>query len=146
MRATASNVVLHPQDDSCPADAPEEEDILKGQEVLCDIEEYYTFGITKTFEIPIESIQPQSAVFVYLMFNQSHALDVAKSMMNNPGQVPHIADLIPFLARTKKLLHFDNTVEDRKAFLRGVKNREIQFLAISGQHSAKAPQWIQGWA
>lgn len=141
-----TNIVLHPEDDSCPQDAPEESDVLKGQEVLKNIEEYYTFGITDIFEVPIESILPPSAVFVYRMFNQQHALEVAKSMMNNPGQEPHVADLIPYLARTKKLLHFENTLEDRRAFRSGVKKREIQFLAISGQHSAKAAQWIQGWA
>jgi hypothetical protein len=41
---------------------------------------------------------------------------------------------------------FKNTAQDLRDFEAGVAKKEIGFLAISGQHSARAAQYIQTWA
>lgn len=80
------------------------------------------------------------------MINKDHVKQIADSMVERPGYEPHIADLIPFTATTKKLVHFENTPEDKSDFVEAIAKREIMFFAVSGQHSARAAHWIQGWA
>ena len=45
-----------------------------------------------------------------------------------------------------QMLSFRNTTQDLKEFEEGVKKREIHFMAISGQHSAKAASYIKQWS
>lgn len=146
LSASLSDVIMHPEDSSCPQDAPTEKNVTDGVEALKEIERYYIFGMREIFDIPVESIMQPSAALVYRMFNKEHAMEIANSMIKNPSQVPAIAELIPYSAKSKKLLHFENSPQELKKFLWGVKHNEVQFLAISGQHSARAAQWVIEWA
>jgi hypothetical protein len=67
-------------------------------------------------------------------------------MIKNPGMEPQVADLIPYNATLKKLVSYTGTDVDRQDLIEAVKKREIQFLAISGQHSAKAARNILEFA
>ncbi|CAM6082375.1 unnamed protein product [Calypogeia fissa] len=67
-------------------------------------------------------------------------------MIKNPGMEPQIADLIPYNATMKKLVSYTGIDVDREDLLEAVKNRAIHFLAISGQHSARAARNILEFA
>ncbi|CAM6115581.1 unnamed protein product [Calypogeia fissa] len=63
-------------------------------------------------------------------------------MIENPGMEPQVADLIPYNAALKKLVSYTGTDVDRQDLIEAIKKCEIQFFAISGQHSARAARNI----
>ncbi|CAM6103792.1 unnamed protein product [Calypogeia fissa] len=67
-------------------------------------------------------------------------------MIENPGIEPQIANLIPYNATMKKLVSYTGTDVDKQNLIEAVKKREIQFLAISGQHSARAAKNVLEFA
>ena len=120
--------------------------ITEGKNMFDVIKQYFTFGMDKTFKVPVELISNPTADLVYRMFNQDHAIEIAQSMIKNRVQEPQICDLIPYRKSTSKMLVFKNTAHDLKEFKNGLAKKEINFLAISGQHSARAAQYIGRWA
>ncbi|CAM6093905.1 unnamed protein product [Calypogeia fissa] len=119
---------------------------MEGREVLQMMEKYYTFGIKSIFQIPVELILPAPARLCYRMLNKDHVKQITDSMIENPGMEPRVADFIPYNATLKKLVSYTGTDVDRQDLVEAVKKREIQFLAISGQHSARAAKNILEFA
>ncbi|CAM6105388.1 unnamed protein product [Calypogeia fissa] len=67
-------------------------------------------------------------------------------MIENPGMEPQVADLIPYNASLKKLAPYTGTDVNGQDLMEAVKNREIHFLTISGQHSARVTRNILEFA
>ncbi|CAM6091065.1 unnamed protein product [Calypogeia fissa] len=139
--ASSRRLVVHLSDDE-DIEAPKETKIMEGREVLRMMEKYYTYGIKSIFHILVELILPTPARLCYRMLNRDHVKQITDSMIENPGMEPQVADLIPYNAALKKLVSYTGTNVDRQDLIEAIKKREIQFLAISGQHSARAARNI----
>ncbi|CAM6086388.1 unnamed protein product [Calypogeia fissa] len=143
--ASTERLVVHLSDDES-IEAPEEAKIMEGREVLQMMEKYYTFGIKSLFSIPVELILPAPARLCYRMLNRDHVKQITDSMIENPGMEPQVADLILYNATMKKLVSYTGTDVDKQDLIEAVKKRKIQFLAISGQHSARAAKNVLEFA
>jgi hypothetical protein len=124
----------------------EEKKVKEGSEVLAKISRYYIWGIKQVFKIPVKLIRPAPPRLCYRKLNMDHVAKIAENMTNVPGVEPLIADLIPFNIKNGKVLDYQGSQTEMKAFQKNVDDGKIHFYAVSGQHSAKAAQCIQEWS
>lgn len=143
--ASSVSVDLFDEDEDLRGEKPEAKLVRMGIESREKISKFYTFGDT-VFKVPVESIVSPPPTLVYRCLNKEHAMEIARSMVKNQDREPIVADLIPYSVKNSKLVHYDNTPEDLKDFNNAIKRREIQFVAISGQHSALAAKWVIEWS
>ncbi|KAL3681032.1 hypothetical protein R1sor_023988 [Riccia sorocarpa] len=114
----------------------------------------YPFGIDAVFSIPVEKIEKAPSIFVYKSVNEKYVMDTFKRMIENSTFIPQIADLLPFsLSKgdSVKLETYASTHQLRMSkpdqlVEALIKDKDIVFLAISGQHSSRAQQLIMNSA
>lgn len=92
----------------------------------------------------MENFHQAPSQMCYCMQNSHHVLAIAKLMIMYPDISPHIADLLPFNPETSQLMKFTFTENSFQEINQLIKSGSVYFLAISGQHSARAASWIQG--
>lgn len=134
-------VDLNSEDEDVPSELkkPESDEIKKGRQELDELKKYYTFGIDKIFNIPVENIHPAPAKMCYRKLNKDHVEEIAKSMVKVEGVEPHVADLVPYNLETQMLVHLERTLSDLSLLERSLASKMIHFVAISGQHLASSP-------
>lgn len=144
--ASTTNINFVASEDEEDRKGPEEKKVLEGREVIKQMEKYYTYGIDEIFSILVTSIFSPPSKLCYRMLNYDHVAEIVESMIRNLGHELAVADLIPYNVDKKTVLTCTNTLEDRRLFQIAAKIGKIQFVAISGQHSAAAAKQILDWA
>jgi hypothetical protein len=141
--AASACLDLGDADDTLSNEKPDERLVRKGVEMREVMAPFYTWG-QRVFNIPVECIVSPPPTLVYRCLNKDHVNQIALSMVKLHDREPLVADLIPY--KDGKLLHYENTPSDTKDFEAAIRNKEIQFVAISGQHSALAAKWVISWS
>lgn len=119
-----------------------QKDLEEARLLMKEIEKYYTFGASAYFDIPVTQIHSAPATMCYRRLSAQHVQDILRCMKSIQGVDPMAADLVPYNIVTKQLVHFTNTAIDLAVFKQAVKDRSIDFVAISGQHSAEAAKQL----
>ena len=141
--ASSACLDLFDAEETLDNDKPDENLVKKGVEQKKLMAPFYTWG-ERVFDIPVECIVSPPPTLVYRCLNKDHVNQIALSMVKLMDREPLVADLIPY--KDGKLLHYEDTPEDTKDFEAAVRKKEIQFVAISGQHSALAAKWVITWS
>ncbi len=144
--ASSVPICLRAEDEEDNVKAVADDKVLAGSTLFTRISKYYTWGLEAIFYIPVHRIHPAPPRFCYRKLNQEHVALIAESMVTRPGVEPQIADLVPFNVKTRKVVIFGPSDQERRDFENALMENDIHFYAISGQHSARAAQKIIEWA
>lgn len=124
------------------AKKPKEDLVEKGRLEMVKMQQYYTFGPTVEFDIPVSSIHCPPATLCYRKLSTQHVKEILHSMKTVQGMPPMTADLVPYNIKTQRLVEFNNTPAELAVFKKMVAARTLDFVAISGQHSSEAAKLL----
>jgi hypothetical protein len=109
---------------------------------LQECQKYFCFGPNRYIDIPVGMIIPPPADLCFRSLDLAHVQQIWSQMITNPTEAPHPADVIPCLKLDGKLLQFKDTKEDWQRLQDHIEGGTVDFVAISGQHSAEAAKCI----
>ena len=110
-----------------------------------ELKSKYILPMDQFIKVPVEMIVAPGEVYGCRDFNESHALRLEDAMTRNVVQLPLVADLLPI--RSKDYVDHDDLVP---VDLSGMAAEELErvagnyhYMALSGQHSSFAMQWLR---
>src|SRR5450759_3740421 len=113
-------------------DLPTKKNVEKGADRMSALDPFYPFGPLLEVEIPIECIIEPPATMCYRKMNIQHVENIMQEMVDNPTQICHTAELVPWNPETKKLVCLLKSGTNLSQFLEVAI--ELKFFAVSGQH------------
>lgn len=121
---------------------PKADLVEKGRLAMVAMEPFYTFGPTVEFDIPVSNIHCPPATLCYRKLSAEHVKEILTCMKNVQGIPPMTADLVPYNIKTQQLVEFNNTPGELGVFRKMIASKTLDFVAISGQHSAEAAKLL----
>jgi hypothetical protein len=128
------------QEDDQHFDYPKKKVVEAGEKLQATMEHFYPFGYTTEVCIPIECIVEPPATMCYRKLNVHHVENIMMEMIENPTQVCHTAELVPFNPVDGRLVPLVGAHVSLAKFLKVA--RRLKYFAVSGQHSAQAAKNI----